>query len=105
MGCASPASPLRARATAPRLALLVLAAALVVVLISLPVAAAAAAGTSPAARKLLQWGPNWGGPAYADVGRGTFAYSGLVGMPGSPSVIRRPGFFVSGGWGQGWGRK
>jgi hypothetical protein len=62
--------------------------------------------TAPArpaeARRLLQWS----GPAYADAGRGTFAYSGISGMVGSPSVIRPPGFFVSGfGPRWGWGRR
>lgn len=56
------------------------------------------------ARQLSQFFPGWGGPAYADAGRGSFSYSGLVGMPGSPSVVRPPGFFVPGGWGWGWGR-
>jgi hypothetical protein len=54
------------------------------------------------ARRLRQW-VGWSGPAYADAGRGTFAYSGLVGMPGSPSVIRGPRFFVGGSrW---WGKR
>lgn len=87
-----------------RLLLLVLAAVAAMLLLSAPAPADAARPL----RGLLQQqfpaggGLPWSGPAYANAGRGTFSYSGLVGMPGSPSVIRPPGFFVTGS--RFWGR-
>lgn len=92
---ARPAAPdpktMRRQPARPLPLLLLAATAACLLLLSMPRPAAAA-------RSLSQfWGQPWSGPAYADAGRGTFAYSGLVGMPGSPSVIRRPGFF--------WGRR